>query len=144
MNNRILVVDDDPADRKILTCLFQTTGEVLEATTGDEALRIIEAERPRLMLLDMIMPGMSGLEVLQACQASAVMMTIIVLTSQNDIELAKRALELGAAEYITKPFVLANLKEKVERCVKAIPRDKGKDSGAPWRIVGQTDVPPKK
>ncbi|MCX5795938.1 MAG: response regulator [Elusimicrobia bacterium] len=144
MNNRILVVDDDPADRKILACLFETTGEVIEASTGEEALRIIEAERPRLMMLDMVMPGMSGLEVLQACQASAVTMTIIVLTSQNDIELAKRALELGAVEYITKPFVLANLKEKVERCVKVVPEDKGKDDGRPWRIVGQIDAPPKK
>ena len=143
MNNKILVVDDNPADRKILASLLQTTGEVIEASTGAEALRIIEAERPRLMLLDMVMPGMSGLEVLKACQASAVMMPIIVLTSQNDIELAKRALELGAVEYITKPFVLSNLKEKVESCVQAVPKDKRKDDGRPWRIVGPNDVPPR-
>ena len=140
MSNKILVVDDDPADRKILALLLQTTGEVLEASTGEEALRIIEAERPRLMLLDMVMPGMSGLEVLKASKNSTVTMTILVLTSQNDIELAKRALELGAVEYITKPFVLADLKEKVERCLKAVPEDKGKDGGLPWRTVG--DVPP--
>jgi len=143
MSNKILVVDDDPADRKILTSLLQKTGEIIEASTGAEAMRIIEAERPRLMLLDMIMPGMSGLDVLKACQSFGVMMTIIVLTSQNDVELAKRALDLGAMEYITKPFVLANLKEKVERCVEAVAKDKGEDAGRPWRIVGPIDVPPR-
>ncbi len=142
MSNKILVVDDNPADRKILTCLLQTTGEVIEASTGDEALRIIEAERPRIMLLDMIMPGMSGLEVLKACQTSGVVMTIIVLTGQNDVDLAKRALELGAVEYTTKPFVLANLKEKVGRCLEAVPKGKVKDDGHPWRIAGPVDVHP--
>lgn len=135
MSNKILVVDDDPAARKILTLLLRTTGEVLEASTGEEALRIIEAERPWLMLLDMIMPGMSGLEVLKASQNSAVTMTIIVLTGQNDIELAKRALELGAAEYITKPFDLAHLKDKVERFIEDVPRDDKKAGGLPWRTV---------
>lgn len=135
MSKKILVVDDDPAARKILSLLLETTGEVLEASTGDEALRIIEAERPQLMLLDMTMPGMSGLEVLKASQNSAVMMTIIMLTGQNDIGLAKRALELGAAEYITKPFDLAHLKEKVKRCVEAGPEDKKEDAGLPWRTV---------
>ncbi|MDD5305364.1 MAG: response regulator [Elusimicrobia bacterium] len=135
MNNKILVVDDDPAARRILTLLLQTTGEVLEAATGDEALRIIAAQRPRLMLLDMVMPGMSGLEVLKAAQTSVGTMAILVLTGQNDIELAKRALALGAAEYITKPFDLPLLKEKAARCLAAAPKDKGEDGGPPWRTV---------
>ena len=134
MSNKILVVDDDPAARRILTLLLQTTGDILEASTGDEALRIIAAERPGLMLLDMTMPGMSGLEVLQACRTSNAMMTIIVVTGRNDIELAKRALELGAVEYVTKPFVLPELKEKVKRCLGAVPGDGSGRGGAPWRI----------
>ena len=139
MSHKILVVDDDSAARRILTLLLQTTGEVLEASTGDEALRLIESERPQLMVLDMVMPGMSGLEVLKAPQTSAAMMTVIVLTGQDDIELAKRALELGAVEYITKPFDLPRLKEKVERLVEALSKDKKKDDGVPWRTV--SDVP---
>jgi DNA-binding response OmpR family regulator len=136
MSNKILVVDDDPVARKLLTCLLQTTGEVLEASTGVEALRIIEAERPRLMVLDMTMPGMSGIEVLQALKAAGVVMTIIVLTGRNDIELAKRALELGAVEYITKPFDLAYLADRVKRCMKALVAEGKEDSGVPWRTVG--------
>lgn len=140
MSDKILVVDDDPAARRILTLLLQTAGEVLEASMGDEALRIIAAERPRLMLLDMTMPGMSGLEVLKAVRTSAVGMTIIVVTGQNDIELAKQALELGAAEYITKPFELPHLKEKVMRCMQAAPKDIRKGEGPPWHVVGE--IPP--
>lgn len=92
------------------------------------------------MLLDMTMPGMSGLEVLKASRTSAVGMTTIVVTGRNDIELAKRALELGAVEYITKPFDLARLKEKVKRCLEVVPKNKSKDDGPPWRTVD--DVSP--
>jgi DNA-binding NtrC family response regulator len=123
MSRKILVVDDDPTARRLLTLLFQSTCEVLAASTGAEGLRIIEAERPRLMLLDMTMPGMSGIEVLKATRASGVVMTIIVVTGQNDIELAKQVLELGAVEFVTKPFDLLQLKEKVKRCLGDIPED---------------------
>ena len=92
MRDKILVVDDDPAARKLLTLLFQATGEVLAASTGAEALRIIETERPRLMLLDVTMPGMNGLEVLKAARTDATDMTVIMVTGQNDIELAQQAL----------------------------------------------------
>lgn len=140
MGNKILVVDDDPAARKLLTLSLETTGKVLVAATGAEALRIIAAERPRLMLLDMTMPGMSGLAVLKAARTHAVNMTIIMVTGQNDIELAKQALALGAEEYITKPFDLPQLKKKVERCMKAAPKDAKRDGRPPWRTV---DAPPR-
>ena len=135
MSNKILVVDDDPATRKLLSILLKTTGEFLEASTGAEALRIIEAERPRIMLLDLIMPEMSGLEVLQALKASGVVMTIIVLTGQTDIAVARQALELGAAEYITKPVDCAYLEDRVRRCVKALPPEGNEDGEPPWRIA---------
>lgn len=136
MTNKILVVDDDPAARKILTRLLHANGRIFEAASGAEALRLIEAERPRLMLLDMVMPGMSGLDVLKARQTSAAAMVILVVTGQADIELAKQALEFGAMEYITKPFDLPRLKDKVTRCLAAAPEDKRKDDGLPWRTVG--------
>jgi DNA-binding NtrC family response regulator len=135
MADKILVVDDDAAARRILARLLQPTGDILEASTGVEALRLIAARRPRLMVLDMTMPGMSGLEVLAAVQASAVTMTIIVLTGQNDIDLAKRCLELGAVEYVTKPFDLAHLKEKVARCLERSAANKREKVGLPWRTL---------
>ena len=135
MNGKILVVDDDPAARKILVHLLTSAGTILEASTGAEALRIVESERPGLMVLDMTMPGMSGLEVLEAIRITGVMMTVIMLTGQNDIELAKRALESGAVEYVTKPFDLARLKEKVDRCMEGAPKDEKKAGGLPWRTL---------
>ncbi|OGS38935.1 MAG: hypothetical protein A2506_05840 [Elusimicrobia bacterium RIFOXYD12_FULL_66_9] len=140
MRDKILVVDDDPAARKLLTLLFQATGEVLAASTGAEALRIIETERPRLMLLDVTMPGMNGLEVLKAARTDATDMTVIMVTGQNDIELAQQALALGATEYVTKPFDLAQLKEKVVRCLKATPKEKRENTGIPWHTA---DAPPR-
>jgi DNA-binding response OmpR family regulator len=131
MSNKILVVDDDPAVRRMLCLLFEGTAEVLQASSGEEALRLVGAERPRLMLVDMTMPGMSGLETLTAAHAAVPAMTIIMLTGKVDVELAKRALELGAVEYVTKPFDLPRLKEKVRSCLDAVPED----HGAPWRVV---------
>ena len=140
MNNKILVVDDDPAARKMLTLLLETTGEILLASSGEEALRVIETHRPRLMLLDMVMPGMGGLEVLAAARGAAAPMTIIMLTGENDVELAKRALELGAAEYVTKPFDLRRLKERVERSMAAVPGDDKNLGGVPWRTAETKDL----
>lgn len=136
MRNKLLVVDDDPDIRKTLVLLLRMSGEVFEASTGEEALRIIEAERPRLMLLDVAMPGMCGLEVLRALQGAPAM-TIIMLTSNNDVELAKRALDLGAAEYITKPFDWSHLKDKVERSMEVASGSGSEKEGRwlPWRTV---------
>lgn len=138
MRDKILIVDDDPAARRILTLLLQGSGEILEASDGADALRLIEAERPRIMILDMTMPGMSGLDVLKALRASGATLPILVLTSREDIELAKRALELGAKEYITKPFELPRLKEKVLSCLTGAPKAGSTTGGLPWR----TEPPP--
>jgi DNA-binding response OmpR family regulator len=135
MNKKILVVDDDADARRILVRLLKATGTVLEAATGAEALRLIEDEKPRIMLLDIIMPGMSGLQVLEASRPYGVPMTIIMLTGQKDIELAKRALGLGATEYITKPFDLADLKDKIKLCLESAPKDAKKDGAPPWRTA---------
>lgn len=112
----MLVVDDDPDVRKALVLAFAPHYTVLEASSGADALAML-AETPRLMLLDMSMPGMTGLEVLTAARETVAGMTVIMLTAENDIDLAKKALELGAAEYITKPFDWDQLKERVVRCM---------------------------
>lgn len=135
MKNRILVVDDDPDARKTLALLLATSGEVLEASTGEEALRIIDAQRPQVMLLDMGMPGMSGLEVLKAAQNGTVTMTVIVLTGKNDVELAKRALGLGAVEYVTKPYDAKHLRDKVKGLMGGAAGNDRNARWLPWRIV---------
>ncbi|MCR4295845.1 MAG: response regulator [Elusimicrobia bacterium] len=128
----LLVVDDDHEMLRALALSLGEAYEVLTAPTGGEALVILAARRPRLMLLDMAMPGMSGLEVLAAAPDIVKAMTVLMLTGENDVELAKRALDLGAVEFITKPFDWAALKEKVERCMGGAPEGPGR----PWRVAG--------
>ncbi len=113
------MVDDDPAARRILTLLLQDSADVLEAATGDEALSLIKSERPRVMILDISMPVMSGIEVLKTLRASGEGPAVVVLTSLEKMALAKECVELGAREFITKPFDLPLLKEKVLQCLAA-------------------------
>jgi len=136
MAHQILIVDDDPAIRSMMVSFLGTIAEVLVAATGEEALRLIAARRPALMLLDMTMPGMSGLDVLNARRDSGSSMTTIMLTSENDIGIAQRCLELGAVEYVTKPFDWPELREKVKRCLGTA-KDARNASGVPWKTVAE-------
>ena len=140
--HKILIVDDDAAARTMLSRLLETTGEVLLASSGDEALRMIDLEQPRLMILDMVMPGMSGLEVLRAVRAGPRPMMILVLTGANDMDLAKRALEAGADEYVTKPFDLIRMREKVVRTLGKNRATVNNSSGLPWRTVTPDSTAP--
>lgn len=132
MKRALLVVDDDPEMLRTLALSLGGSYEVLEAPTGGEALAILAARRPRLMLLDMTMPGMNGLEVLAAAPDIVKAMTVLKLTGGNDVELAKQVLDLGAAEFITKPFDWPTLKDKVDRCTGVPPDGRGR----PWRVAG--------
>lgn len=136
---RILVVDDDPAVRRMLSLLFEPEFEVLLASSGEEGLGLVAAEKPRLMLLDLVMPGMGGLEVLKAARVLSPAMTVIMLTGQADMESALKALTLGAAEYVTKPFDLTSLKDKVGRCLETLSADDRNNHGMPWRVVEKTE-----
>lgn len=118
MREKILVVDDDPAARRILTLLLQDEAEVIEASTGAAALSLIKDERPRVMILDISMPEMSGIEVLQTLRDADGAPAVIVLTSLEKISLAKECVGLGAREFIAKPFDLPLLKEKVLGCLR--------------------------
>jgi two-component system response regulator MprA len=135
MSTKILVVDDDQAVRKMLSLLFESTCEVLTASNGADGLRLLAEHRPRLMLLDMVMPEMSGLEVLKAARLISPAMRIIMLTGKTDVELAKKALEMGATEYVTKPFDMNRLKEEVKRSLPAAAADERNSHGAPWRVI---------
>lgn len=108
--------------RNALALAFRTRYEVLSASSGADALKL-RSERPRLMLLDMSMPGMTGLEVLAAARETVAGMTVIMLTGVNDIDQAIRALVLGATEYVTKPFDWDQLKDRMGRCMGPVPGD---------------------
>ncbi|MBL0939033.1 MAG: response regulator [Gemmatimonadaceae bacterium] len=115
---RILVVDDETTIRLALSRFLRTRGfEVEAADSGSAALEAIERQRFALMLCDLRMPGMTGLEVVpQALQRDADL-GIIMLTAVNDASSATEALNSGAFDYLTKPVELPDLQAAVERAM---------------------------
>lgn len=107
MEANVLVVDDDIIVQETLRRFLEEKGyEVHTAANGEEALDALERLAPDVMLLDIRMPGMDGLEVLQRVQDGDIDVGVIMISGQADEETARRTLEQGAADYITKPFDL--------------------------------------
>ncbi|MCX5792538.1 MAG: response regulator [Elusimicrobia bacterium] len=109
---KILVVDDDRNLRLALGQIF-SAHTVLTAADGAAALRLMAAERPAVVLLDLEMPGMSGLDVLAAIKGLDYKPAVFMLTGNENLEMALKALELGAKSYITKPFTVADIRRIV-------------------------------
>ncbi|HEY6277517.1 MAG TPA: response regulator [Streptosporangiaceae bacterium] len=112
----VLVVDDDPDVCDLVRYKLEQSGfDVRRASDGDQALREVAAEVPDLVLLDIMMPGMSGLEVLEHWRADGATekLPVIMLTAkaqENDVE---RGFELGADDYVIKPFSPRELARRV-------------------------------
>ncbi len=101
---KILIVDDEPQIRRVLRTTLTSQGyTVAEARTGDEALEQIRSERPDLILLDVNMPGISGLETCREIRGSSDI-PIIMLTVRGTEKDKVQALDAGADDYVTKPF----------------------------------------
>jgi DNA-binding NtrC family response regulator len=116
---RILVVDDDPAIRKIIVDRFRSLGhELVPAGSGEEALERIESFAPDLMLLDLRMPGIDGFQVLESLRARAARPEVVVMTAHGSIEAAVRAVRLGAADFVPKPFEAPHLEHVVARVLE--------------------------
>src|SRR3990172_3531640 len=110
MADRILVVDDEAASRKGLRALLAREGyRVEEAADGHEALERARAFRPSVVIADLVMPKMDGLEMLTALQDDLPFTTIIILTGQGTIETAVQAMKAGAYDYLTKPVDVTRL-----------------------------------
>jgi two-component system, NtrC family, nitrogen regulation response regulator NtrX len=101
----ILIVDDEPSILRSLTGLFTDEGfEVITANNGYEALKMIDAEAPDLVLLDIWMPGMDGLETLKEIKKSSPALPVIIITGHGNVETAVKATKLGAYDLIEKPL----------------------------------------
>lgn len=115
-----LVVDDDYLLLRLVELNLAKVGvKVFTAQTGREALRLAATEKPDVILLDIMMPGMDGYEVLRQLKASGETkdIPIIMLTAKTGAEDRERCQEMGAAAYVTKPFKLEELREMVKRLV---------------------------
>ena len=102
---RILVVDDEAPVREVLTEYFATEGYDVEvAGSGIEALTAIRDGRADLVLLDVRMPGLDGVQVLRRIRELTESVPVIMVTANEDVGLAKETLKLGAFDYVAKPF----------------------------------------
>jgi two-component system KDP operon response regulator KdpE len=115
---RVLVVEDDPATRRAVGAGLEGHGyAVVVAEDGKEALRAWEAGRPDVVLLDLGLPGMGGMDVIRRLRRDA--STPILILSARDQERDKvEALDLGADDYVTKPFSMAELQSRVRALLR--------------------------
>jgi two-component system, NtrC family, nitrogen regulation response regulator NtrX len=101
----ILIVDDEPSILRSLSGLLTDEGfEVITANNGYEALKVIDAEAPDLVLLDIWMPGIDGIETLKEIKKSSTSLPVIIITGHGNVETAVKATKLGAFDLIEKPL----------------------------------------
>jgi len=114
---RILVVDDEPGPREALRIILDPQYQVVTATDGPEALRVIHDTPPDLVFLDVRMPGMDGLEVLKAVKDVDSRIEAIIMTGYASLETVRGALAYGASEYLIKPFSEDEVDEAVKKAL---------------------------
>jgi DNA-binding NtrC family response regulator len=112
---KVLVVDDEEAMREVLEMRLQGWGyDVGLAATGTDGCTMAESYRPDIVLSDVVMPGLSGLELLSALKASDPERPVILITAQGSIDLAVEAMKQGARDFLTKPLDYGKLKAILE------------------------------
>ena len=112
---KISIVDDQAGVRRLLVELFKDDGyDTLVATNGFEAVDFVRKDPPDLVLLDMKMPGIDGVETLRQIRQINQEIKVVMMTAYGELELVQKSIALGAAEHITKPFDINSLREKIK------------------------------
>ncbi len=116
---RLLVVEDDDALRDLLARRFEDAGYTVQtAATGPDALRAVAAATPDLVLLDVMLPGVDGLDVCRRLRADHALLPILLLTARADELDRVVGLEVGADDYITKPFSVQEVVARVRAALR--------------------------
>ena len=114
-------MDDDPQIRRVMKATLVAHGyEVVEARTGEDAVDMLSAELPNLVLLDMNLPGMGGLETCQAIRAGSDI-PVVILSVRNSEKDKVAALDAGADDYVTKPFGIEELLARIRAALRRSP-----------------------
>src|SRR5579872_4199712 len=121
VSERVLIVEDEPAARVGLEQLVKNWGFVAEsAADGEEALEKVTTFRPAIVITDLVMPRMNGLELLRALQQQGADVTTLLLTAQGTVDTAVEAMKEGAYDYLTKPVDLQRLKILLDKIVERL------------------------
>ncbi|HEY9247331.1 MAG TPA: response regulator [Candidatus Methanoperedens sp.] len=118
---KILIVDDEIATLLPLKASLEAEGYVvIEAWDGYEAIEKSKAEKPELIILDLMLPGINGLEVCDRLRSDAITkkIPVIMLTAKDEMQDKINGLEIGADDYVTKPFNLKELKARIKNILK--------------------------
>ena len=126
---RILLVDDDPNISHLVRLYLEKEGfDVTESARGDESLEAFRRESPALVLLDVMLPGMDGLQVLKEIRKTS-KVPVIMLTARDETFDKVLGLELGADDYVTKPFETKELVARVKAVLRRAPAESAPASG---------------
>ena len=147
---RVLVADDEPSIRFVLRETLEDAGcEVVDVDDGERALEQLAADAFQIAFLDIRMPGLSGLELLDRVNASGNDVAVVIITAQNTFENAVEAMKRGAFDYLVKPFGVAEVRALVgkalrtralEQEVQELRREVGRRTVAGDRLVGRSSA----
>ncbi len=117
----ILVVDDQEVIRELCSEIAESLGyRVSVAASGAEALEVMESEHVDVLMADLKMPGMSGLELLETVKSRSAQTEVLIMTAYGSVPSAVQAMKMGACDYLTKPFNLEEVKLLLERVVQRV------------------------
>jgi DNA-binding response OmpR family regulator len=117
VNRCVLVVDDDAVLRRVVRAVLEADGfEVLEAADGEQGLKLAAEARPGVIILDVMMPGLDGVEVCRRLDHGS--SKVLMLTALGDVSTEVASLEAGARGFLTKPFSSMDLLDRVEELLK--------------------------
>lgn len=116
---KVMLIDDDPGIHESLRDVVEEVGyEFCGALSGREGLRLLDEERPDLLLLDVMMPGMNGFDVCRQMREAGRRIPVIFLTAKNDIVDKSTGFGVGADDYVTKPFIADELLLRIDAHVR--------------------------
>jgi DNA-binding NtrC family response regulator len=117
---RVLLIDDEARVRTSLKMVLEPSYDILQAADAQEGLDVFRKEGPDLVLLDIILPGTDGLAVLQTLRSESKMVPVIMLTGTKSVKTAVDAMKLGAADYLSKPFDVDELRIVIDRALNSL------------------------
>ena len=116
MAHSILIVDDEALTLRTMGRALRDEGyEVLPVGSGEEALKMIAEEKPDLALLDVVLPGINGIEVLRQAKKISPAMIVVMMSAYHMVDRAVEAMKLGAYDYLIKPFHIADMVNTIQR-----------------------------
>jgi two-component system, NtrC family, response regulator AtoC len=133
----VLVIDDDPTTGRLLSAALEQNCRVQVATSGEEGLQRFEEHRPDLVLLDVMLPAMSGIAVLRALKKLGALQPVIMMTAFAEVHTAVQAIKLGAADYLQKPLDPGLLLREVGRITSQTVRQ---ENSAREKVIGESDA----